>query len=77
VPALEHPLRGNWTALKGFYAAASMKLYGIIIRIYRRSDLADQVGGGFRARVRDPTPACRSLGWYDGTSCEGIASRFE
>ena len=72
VEALERTARGDLAAFKMVYAATSVKLYGIIIRIYWRSDLADQVGGGFRARALDPVPACRSLAGTTGRAARGL-----
>jgi RNA polymerase sigma-70 factor (ECF subfamily) len=43
VEALERTARGDLAAFKMVYAATSVKLYGIIIRILERSDLADEV----------------------------------
>jgi RNA polymerase sigma-70 factor (ECF subfamily) len=41
--ALERAARGDVAAFKTVYAATSMKLYGIIVRILGRSDVADEV----------------------------------
>ena len=43
VDALERTAHGDVAAFKTVYAATSVKLYGIIIRILGRSDLADEV----------------------------------
>jgi RNA polymerase sigma-70 factor, ECF subfamily len=43
VEALERTARGDLAAFKMVYAATSVKLYGIIIRILGRADLADEV----------------------------------
>jgi RNA polymerase sigma-70 factor (ECF subfamily) len=43
VEALERTAQGDVAAFKTVYAATSMKLYGIIVRILGRSDVADEV----------------------------------
>lgn len=43
VEALEGTARGDLAAFKAVYAATCVKLYGIIVRILERPDLADEV----------------------------------
>ena len=43
VEALQRTARGDMAAFKIVYAATSVKLYGIIIRILERPELADEV----------------------------------
>jgi RNA polymerase sigma-70 factor, ECF subfamily len=43
IEALERTARGDLAAFKAVYAATSVKLYGIVIRILGRPDLADEV----------------------------------
>ncbi len=43
IEALERTAHGDVAAFKTVYAATSLKLYGIVVRILGRSDLADEV----------------------------------
>jgi RNA polymerase sigma-70 factor, ECF subfamily len=43
IEALERTAGGDVAAFKTLYAATSLKLYGIVVRILGRSDLADEV----------------------------------
>jgi RNA polymerase sigma-70 factor (ECF subfamily) len=43
IEALEHTARGDKAAFKIVYTATSLKLYGIVVRILGRRDLADEV----------------------------------
>ena len=43
VAALEHTARGDRAAFEVVYTATSLKLYGIVVRILGRRDLADEV----------------------------------
>ena len=43
IEALERTAGGDLAAFKAVYAATSVKLYGIIIRILGRAELADEV----------------------------------
>ena len=43
VDALKRVSKGDKEAFRAVYAATSLKLYGIVVRILRRPDLADEV----------------------------------
>ena len=43
VAALQQTARGDQAAFRLLYEATSLKLYGIIVRILGRRDLADEV----------------------------------
>lgn len=43
ITALENLARGDKTAFEAVYAATSAKLYGVVVRILGRPDLADEV----------------------------------
>ncbi|HZT49784.1 MAG TPA: RNA polymerase subunit sigma-70, partial [Hyphomicrobiaceae bacterium] len=43
VAALQHTARGDKAAFEAVYKATSVKLYGIVLRILGRRELADEV----------------------------------